>query len=167
MDLGDKANIYYESKTDRWVFEYKLNGKWISDEYLTLEIAKQAAVDFAIKHGVKLTEKNMNTEYFKGKNVVVTGAFPKYGTRTVVEDMLRKMGANVQAAVVSTTDFLICGDKVGARKTQAAEVRSVKMLNRADFEAIVNATPEAPVVVKPKLTHEEYIASIPENYGGW
>lgn len=104
-----------------------------------------------------------------GKNVVVTGTFPGK-LRPEVEQSLRALGANVQKSVGGTTDYLICGNKVGARKTQAAESFGVKMLNLEDYKAIMRGedTREVePVVIKPKMTHEEYIASIPENYGGW
>jgi DNA ligase (NAD+) len=104
-----------------------------------------------------------------GKNVVVTGTFPGK-LRPAVEQSLRDLGANVQKAVGSTTDYLFCGAKVGERKTRAAESFGVKMLNLDDYKAIMrgdDTRAEEPVVIKPKMTHEEYIASIPENYGGW
>ena len=103
-----------------------------------------------------------------GKNIVVTGTFPGK-LRPDVEQSLRVLGANVQKAVGSTTDYLFCGNKVGERKTRDAERFGVKMLNLEDYKAIMRGddTREDAPVIKPKMTHEEYIASIPENYGGW
>ena len=105
----------------------------------------------------------------EGKNVVVTGTFPGK-LRPEVEQSLASLGAAVQKTVTGRTDFLICGTKVGARKTEAAEALGVKMLNLEDYKAIMrgdDVRETGPVVIKPKLTHAEYIASIPENYGGW
>lgn len=106
-------------------------------------------------------------EFFKGKNVVVTGVMKT--SRAEVELKLTRAGANVQKAVGRSTDYLICGQKVGARKTQAAEALGVKMLNREDYYAIKagSAVGAEPVVVKPKLTHAEFVASLPEDYGSW
>jgi len=109
------------------------------------------------------------TSFVAGKNVVVTGTFPGK-LRPEVERSLAALGANIQKAVNNSTDYLICGMKVGARKTGAAEALGVNMLNLDDYKAIINGTnvpDEEPVVIKPKMTHAEYIASIPENYGGW
>ena len=106
--------------------------------------------------------------FVNGKTVVVTGTFPGQ-LRPEVERTLAELGAIVQKSVNSRTDYLICGIKVGARKTQAAENMGVKMLNLKDYKAIREhrmGDPE-PVVIKPKLTHAEYIASIPESYGDW
>lgn len=105
--------------------------------------------------------------FVKGKNVVVTGTFPGQ-LRPDVERELASLGAVIQKSVNYRTDYLICGNKVGARKTQAAETLGIKMLNLDDYRLIQRGMDsEEPVVIKPKMTHEEYIASIPENYGGW
>lgn len=109
--------------------------------------------------------------FVKGKTVVVTGTFPGQ-LRPEVERTLTDLGAIVQKSVNSRTDYLICGSKVGARKTQAAEDMEVKMLNLDDYKLIragakAYGLTEEPVVIKPKLTHAEYIASIPESYGDW
>lgn len=105
--------------------------------------------------------------FFKGKRVVVTGRMHK--TRSEIEAELSAVGAIVQKAVNGSTDYLICGADVGERKTRAAEALKVKMLNRDDYrQAMSGATMAAAVhTIKPKLTHEEFVASLPETYGDW
>lgn len=104
----------------------------------------------------------------KGKNVVVTGRMRT--TRAVVESELIRLGANVQRAVTRSTDYLICGADVGERKTRAAEALGVKMLNADDYRAILEGRTveiEAAPVIKPKMTHAEFVASLPDDYGAW
>lgn len=105
--------------------------------------------------------------FFKGKNVVVTGRMNK--PRYDIEAELTKVGAYVQKAVNGNTDYLICGADVGAAKTKAAEMRGVAMLNRDDYrKAMAGQVPGVIAEpIKPKMTHEEFIASLPETYGDW
>ncbi len=106
--------------------------------------------------------------FFKGKRVVVTGRMGS--TRTVIYAQLTSVGAIVQMAVDNQTDYLICGKDVGKNKTSAAEAKGIKMLNANDYYQIMDkgqAMGSASYEVKPKLTHEEYVASLPETYGGW
>lgn len=106
--------------------------------------------------------------FFKDKRVVITGRMG--ATRQVIYAQLTAVGAVVQKAVDNHTDYLICGKDVGATKTRAAEAIGVKMLNANDYYQLMDkdhAMRSASYEVKPKLTHEEYVASLPETYGGW
>jgi NAD-dependent DNA ligase len=105
----------------------------------------------------------MTDHYFKGKRVCVTGTLNK--TRAAVHADLQRVGAIIVDTTTGTTDYLICGDKTGATKTRAAERYGVKMLNKADYYAIMRGQVDEVAAVKPKLTHAEYMASVPESYG--
>lgn len=165
MATGE-IKIYLRHTSDKRFGLYEEGETTALATFDTSDQAREWVENYAKELGASQVKETFQTDYFQGKNVVVTGAFPNK-VRADVENELRNLGANVQKAVSGTTNYLICGDRVGARKTQAAENMKVPMLNRKDYEALRDSTREAPVVVKPKLTHEEYLASIPESYGEW
>ncbi|KJS32615.1 MAG: DNA ligase [Desulfatitalea sp. BRH_c12] len=67
-----------------------------------------------------------------GKNIVFTGKMGQ-GSREDMEAEARRLGANVQSAVSRTTDYLICGEKVGAAKKSKASQLGVQMLSEEEY----------------------------------
>ncbi|MFZ1985749.1 MAG: BRCT domain-containing protein [Desulfatitalea sp.] len=71
-----------------------------------------------------------------GKNLVFTGKMQR-GSREAMQAEARRLGANVQSAVSSTTDFLICGEKVGAAKKDKAAQLGVQTLSEDEYYRLI------------------------------
>lgn len=71
-----------------------------------------------------------------GKGIVFTGKMER-GSREDMQDLARKMGAHVQTAVSGKTDFLVCGENVGAKKIEKAEKTGTRILSEDEFYQIV------------------------------
>ena len=80
-----------------------------------------------------------------GKGVVFTGTMEN-GSRKDMEENARALGANVQKAVTGKTDYLVCGAKVGAKKTQKAQDLGVTVLTEQAYLKMLEgeASPAAP-----------------------
>jgi len=71
-----------------------------------------------------------------GKNLVFTGKMQR-GSRETMQAEARRLGANVQSAVSGTTDFLICGEKVGAAKKDKAAQLGVQTLSEDEYYRLI------------------------------
>jgi DNA ligase (NAD+) len=90
------------------------------------------ALGFQLERTVLLSEGVPTTSPIAGKNLVFTGKMV-HGNREQMQAEARRLGANVQTAVSGATDFLICGEKVGATKRNKAEALGVRTLSEADY----------------------------------
>jgi len=72
-----------------------------------------------------------------GKNIVFSGKM-KEGGREQMQLEARQLGANVQSAVNSKTDFLVCGEKVGQSKLNKAAQLEVQTLSEEDYYRLLN-----------------------------
>ena len=70
-----------------------------------------------------------------GLSLVFTGVFSA-GSRAEMEYDAEELGAKVQKAVNSKTNYLVCGSKVGASKLAKAEALGVKVLSEAEYQAM-------------------------------
>lgn len=77
-----------------------------------------------------------------GKTVVFSGAL-RSGSRTEMEKRAKELGAKVASSVSSKTDYLVCGDKVGANKTEAAAKNGVKVLTENEYLNLIGETEDA------------------------
>lgn len=71
-----------------------------------------------------------------GKHLVFTGTMVS-GSREDMEAGARAMGANVQSDVNGKTNYLICGKKVGASKTEKAAALGVAVISEAEYLALI------------------------------
>jgi DNA ligase (NAD+) len=71
-----------------------------------------------------------------GKKIVFTGKMQK-GSRQKMQSQARKLGASVQTAVSGTTDFLVCGEKVGTSKLQKATQLGVEIIREDDYYRLI------------------------------
>ena len=69
---------------------------------------------------------------FVGKGVVFTGKLNS-GSREEIENRARQLGIKVQKSVSSKTDYLVCGAKVGAKKTAKAEQLGVEVISEERY----------------------------------
>jgi DNA ligase (NAD+) len=72
-----------------------------------------------------------------GKKVVFTGKMQK-GSRQEMQSQARKLGAVVQTTVSGSTDFLVCGQKVGASKLTKASNLGVEIMTEADYYRFID-----------------------------
>lgn len=73
-----------------------------------------------------------------GKNVVFTGKM-QHGSREDMQTEALHLGAHVQSAVSSTTDYLVCGKKVGATKRDRAAQLGVQMLSEDEYYRLIHS----------------------------
>jgi len=78
-----------------------------------------------------------------GKGVVFTGKMLR-GTRDEMQAAARKLGARVQTAVSSKTDYLVCGEKVGARKMEKAVKAGAGIMTEEEYRILIEMKSENP-----------------------
>jgi DNA ligase (NAD+) len=74
----------------------------------------------------------------KDKGVVFTGKMVQ-GTREEMQNMARQQGANVQTSVSGATDYLVCGEKVGAKKIAQAEKLGTTVISEQEFLDLIGS----------------------------
>lgn len=72
-----------------------------------------------------------------GKGIVFTGKMTK-GSREDMQAEARTLGARVQTAVSGNTDFLVCGEKVGAKKMEKAAKLGVSVLSEVEYRSLLD-----------------------------
>lgn len=75
-----------------------------------------------------------------GKGLVFTGKM-LHGTRDEMQAAARNLGARVQTAVSSKTDYLVCGEKVGARKMEKAAKAGARIMTEKDYLELLEVNP--------------------------
>ncbi|WIH21888.1 BRCT domain-containing protein [Photobacterium damselae] len=73
-----------------------------------------------------------------GVNIVFTGSMES-GSRDEMKANARALGANVQSSVNGKTNYLVCGQKVGAKKISDAESKGAKMITEKEYLAMIVA----------------------------
>ena len=71
-----------------------------------------------------------------GKGIVFTGKMI-HGTREAMQTQARALGATVQTAVSGKTDYLVCGENVGAAKINKANRLDVTVLTESQYMAMI------------------------------
>jgi DNA ligase (NAD+) len=74
----------------------------------------------------------------KDKGIVFTGKMVQ-GTREEMQNMARQQGANVQTSVSGATDYLVCGEKVGAKKIAQAEKLGTTVISEQEFLDLIGS----------------------------
>jgi DNA ligase (NAD+) len=77
------------------------------------------------------------TSPLAGKHVVFTGKMR--GSREDMQEQARALGALVQSAVNAKTDFLVCGENVGAAKTAKARQFGTAVLQEDEYLRLIGA----------------------------
>jgi DNA ligase (NAD+) len=72
-----------------------------------------------------------------GKRVVFSGKMVR-GSREEMKKGARALGAVVQSAVSSTTDYLVCGDNVGPKKLDKASRLGVNILTEDEYYGLTD-----------------------------
>jgi len=72
-----------------------------------------------------------------GLNIVFTGKM-EIGSRDDMKKEAKALGAKVQSSVNSKTDYLVCGESVGASKIEKARDLGVKLLTEKEYIEFIN-----------------------------
>jgi len=67
-----------------------------------------------------------------GKGIVFTGKM-LHGNREEMQAEARMLGARVQNSVTGKTDYLVCGEKVGAKKIEKAKRSGGRIISETDY----------------------------------
>lgn len=74
--------------------------------------------------------------FFSGKTVVVTGTLSTMG-RDEALDKLEALGAKVSGNISKKTDYLVCGEKAGSKKSKA-EVLGIRIIMEEEFQQLIS-----------------------------
>jgi DNA ligase (NAD+) len=100
------------------------------------EIHKLVALGFNLVPTPLIEDQGDNdTGPLTGKAIVFSGKMSH--SREEMEDEARGLGARVQKTVNKTTDWLVWGEKVGARKREKAEKLGVRLLSEAEYRDLL------------------------------
>jgi DNA ligase (NAD+) len=72
-----------------------------------------------------------------GKGIVFTGKMTQ-GSREDMQAEARALGARIQTAVSGNTDYLVCGEKVGAKKLEKAAKLGVRVLSEVQYRTLLD-----------------------------
>ncbi len=75
------------------------------------------------------------TNIFFGKTVVITGKFSTLG-RDELTEKLENLGAKVTGSVSKKTDFVLCGEDAGSKKTKATDL-GITILSEEELAKII------------------------------
>lgn len=94
------------------------------------------ALEFNLIRTPLESEKEQLDSPVKEKGIVFTGKM-QHGTREEMQATARDLGAKVQTSVSGKTDYLVCGEKVGAAKIAKAEKVGAEVIAEADFFKLI------------------------------
>ena len=116
----------------------KITSKSIADDLERQKplIAHMLDLGFNLQHTPLASEQESIDSPVAGKGVVFTGKMI-HGSREAMQALARDLGARVQTAVSGTTDYLVCGQNVGASKIKKAEKLGVTILTEDQYVDMV------------------------------
>ncbi len=82
------------------------------------------------------SEKGKLDSPVKDKGIVFTGKM-RQGTRDQMQARARALGAQVQTAVSGKTDYLVCGENVGATKLAKAAKVGARIISETDYLLLI------------------------------
>ena len=123
-----------------------------SEENLQIiERLRSAGLQFEVKD--KVRESNA----LEGKSVVISGKFTGM-SRDDMKTLVEKHGGRNLAAVSANVDFIVAGDNMGPAKRQKAEKLGVRIIDEAEFMAMISAAER----VEPKVETVEVSQPVAE-----
>jgi len=99
-------------------------------------IEHMLALGFNLQRTPRAAEQAAVESPIAGKGIVFTGKMNR-GDRQAMQAQARELGARVQTAVSGSTDFLVCGEKVGATKISKAEKSGVALLTEDQYLSMI------------------------------
>ena len=95
-------------------------------------IEQMLELGFNLEETPLLSESQTIESPIAGKKIVFTGKMLQ-ASRDEMKKQAMQLGAQVQSAVSSKTDLLVCGENVGAAKTGKAEKLGVRVVTEAEY----------------------------------
>ncbi len=105
------------------------------------EIINLLNLGFNLKLTPTLQEGSAKNHPLADKGIVFTGKMEK-GSREEMEEEARRLGARIQKTVSGKTTYLVCGAKVGARKTEKAQQLGVTVISEGEYLEILEESPQ-------------------------
>ena len=99
-------------------------------------IEQMLELGFNLEETPLLSESRSIESPVTGMKVVFTGKMLQ-ASRDEMKKQAMQLGAQVQSAVSSKTDLLVCGENVGAAKTGKAEKLGVRVVTEAEYVALL------------------------------
>jgi DNA ligase (NAD+) len=96
------------------------------------------ALDFNLIRTPLESEKEQLDSPVKDKGIVFTGKLQQ-GTRDQMQARARELGAQVQTAVSGKTDYLVCGENVGATKLAKAAKVGAQVISEAEYLTLIQS----------------------------
>jgi DNA ligase (NAD+) len=98
-----------------------------------------AIVERLLTSGLRfeVEDKSKLSNVLEGKNIVISGKF-EGRSRDDMKALVEEHGGRNLAAVSSNVDFVVAGDNMGPAKRQKAEKLGVKIINEAEFMAMIS-----------------------------
>ena len=105
---------------------------WLSNP--TLHKSWKELEELGLSFELSNTDEGSNT--LEGKSFVVTGTLETMDRKQVQEKILEH-GGLIKSSVSVKTDYLLCGDKAGSKKTKAEKL-GIAILNEQEFLALIS-----------------------------
>ena len=95
-------------------------------------ISHMLSIGFNLDKTVLAGELDSFDSPIAGKGIVFTGKM-LHGNREEMQAEARRLGARVQSSVTGKTDYLVCGEKIGAKKIEKAKRAGVRIIYEIDY----------------------------------
>ncbi len=89
----------------------------------------------------EIEQRRLTSESLVGKTVVISGKFAGR-SRDDMKALVEAHGGRNLAAVSANVDFVVAGENMGPAKRQKAEKLGVKIINEAEFMAMISSAPQ-------------------------
>ena len=97
----------------------------------------------------EIEQRRLTSESLVGKTVVISGKFAGR-SRDDMKALVEAHGGRNMAAVSANVDFVVAGENMGPAKRQKAEKLGVKIINEAEFMAMISSAPK----IEPPIEQE-------------
>jgi DNA ligase (NAD+) len=117
----------------------KITSKSIVDDLqrLNAQVAHMLDLGFNLLRTPLRVEQAFVDSAITGKGIVFSGKMTR-GSRQAMQAEAMALGARVQTTVSGNTDYLICGERVGAAKVNKAEKLGVTVLSEGQYLTMIN-----------------------------
>lgn len=148
MSLDAIANASIEELAEAEEVGSKIAGaivEYFADEnnQRIIESLRTAGLRFEIE------QRRLTSESLVGKTVVISGKFAGR-SRDDMKALVEAHGGRNLAAVSANVDFVVAGENMGPAKRQKAEKLGVRIINEAEFMAMISSAPK----IEPSIEQE-------------
>ncbi len=130
---NDSCQAQIEQRISHW-FKTLENADWFGIK--TIQKLVDRGYDNIEKTPLVNEQENLETP-IKAKGIVFSGKM-LHGNRDEMQTHARRLGAKVQTSVNRTTDYLVCGENVGASKIEKARSLNVRIITEKEYFHMIN-----------------------------